>query len=336
MITHYPWHEPQWQQILARVSAGTLPHAVLLSGGQGIGKRDFALQLGWLLLCETFNAQPDETMVPCGHCQACTLNRAATHPDFKLVEPEAEGKIIAIDQIRELGQSMGLKSHYRLGKVAIIHPAEKMNHFAANSLLKTLEEPTAKSLIILVTSQPSALLPTIRSRCQQVPFHQPPTNAAVKWLKDHVTGADETQILAMLQLANGGPLDARNYLQNNVQALVEELLQSFANLTLGRIDPISVAKIWAETDVASLVKWLILWTSHMIRLKYGLQTPDNYPVGERTLQKLAAAVDLMALFRFLDKLTETRQLLNSQANIQLLMEDLLITWLQLNSANTSR
>lgn len=335
MFKKYPWHEPIWRQLVARINTGTLPHAVLFTGGYGIGKRDFALQLGQLLLCETFNANPMvENPLPCGRCQACTLNQAFTHPDFKLVEPESEGKIISIDQVRELAQFLGLKSHYGQGQVAIIHPAEKMNKFAANSLLKTLEEPAAASLIVLVTSQPSALLPTIRSRCQQVVFHQPTMDAAIPWLRENTKSVDDAEIRAMLQLANGGPLEALRYLQNNTQTLVEELLKSLENLTLGRADPVNVAKAWAETDVVLLIKWLIMWTSYMIRLKYASSPPDSYLVGERSLQNLAAAVDLLALFRFLDKLTETRRLLDSQANIQMMLEDVLITWMQLISVKT--
>ncbi len=332
MFKRYPWHEPVWQQLLARVTSGTLPHALLLTGGNGIGKREFAVQLGKLLLCNTFQAKPNtENPVPCGHCQACALNKAMTHPDFKLVEPESEGKIISIDQIRDLSEFLGLKSHYGLGQVAIIHPAEKLNRFAANSLLKTLEEPTSASLIILVTSQPSALLPTIRSRCQQVAFQQPTADTTLHWLKSNADTSDEDKIKAMLHLAHGGPLVALEYLNNNTQALIEELLTSFVNVTLGRVDPVTVAKIWSETDVASLIKWLIMWTSHMIHLKYGTQPPDSYSMGESSLKKLAAAVDLLALFLFLDKLTEARRLVDSQANIQLLLEDMLIVWQQLNS-----
>lgn len=336
MFTRYPWHEPVWQQLLARISNGTLPHALLLSGGHGIGKREFAVQLAQLLLCESFHAKSvDEHALPCGHCQACALNKAGTHPDFKLVEPESEGKIISIDQIRGLSEFVGLKSHYGLGQVAIIHPAEKMNKFAANSLLKTLEEPTASSLIILVTSQPSALLPTIRSRCQQIPFQQPSPDTTIQWLKSNTATSDDAHVRSMLQLAGGGPLEAMHYLKNNTHALVEELLSSFLNLTQGRADPVSVAKVWAETDVASLIKWLIMWTSHIIRLKYGVLPPDSNSVGESSLKKLAAAVDLVALFRFLDKLMETKRLVDTQANVQLLLEDVLIVWQQLVSQKRS-
>ncbi|WP_455211001.1 DNA polymerase III subunit delta' [Kaarinaea lacus] len=332
MFTRYPWHESVWKQILARINSGTLPHALLLTGGNGIGKREFAIQLGQLLLCESFHANPHgENPVPCGHCQACMLNKAMTHPDLRWVEPESEGKIIAIDQIRMLSEFMDLKSHYGLGQVAIIHPAEKMNKFAANSLLKTLEEPASNSLIILVTSQPSALLPTIRSRCQQIPFQQPLPDITLPWLRSHATTLDDAKIQSMLNLANGGPLIALDYLNSNTLELVEGILASFINLSMGKADPVNVAKIWAETDVSALIKWLIMWTSYMIRLKYGAQLPDSYSVGESSLKKLAAAVDLLALFRFLDNLTDVQRLLDSQANVQLLLEDLLIVWQQLNS-----
>jgi len=334
MFENYPWHDGIWSQLLVRIKNGTLPHALLISGSNGIGKRNFAVQFGQLLLCETFQKDPGAA-APCGHCHGCNLNNVTSHPDLKIVEPESEGKIISIDQIRELSEFLGLKSHYGEAQVAIIFPAEKMNRFAANSLLKTLEEPSAATHILLITSQPSALLPTIRSRCQHLPFPQPTFEVTLNWLKTK-TGASEGEIKAMLSLAIGSPLEALGYLQNNTRELVEAILDSFATLTLGKADPVTMAKVWAETDVRLLIKWLILWTSHMITLKSSAQTPDTDFVGAQVLRQLAAGVDMVSLFRMLDKLTETRRLLDSQANVQLLLEDLLIQWLQLNAGKTKR
>ena len=339
MLERYPWHDSIWSQLLGRTKTGTLPHALLLTGGNGVGKRDFAVQFGQLLLCETFQNSLDstditDTILPCGHCQGCALNKVVTHPDLKIVAPESEGKIISIDQIRELSEFLGLKSHYGNVQVAIIFPAEKMNRFAANSLLKTLEEPTTATHILLVTSHPSALLPTIRSRCQQIPFPQPSAEVTVQWLKTKASKMSDAEIKAMAHLANGGPLEALGYLQNNTMKLVETILESFTKITSGKADPVTIAKAWSETNVRLLIKWLILWTSHMISLKSAAQPPDSDFVGASALQQLAAGLDLLSLFRLLDKLTETRWLLESQANVQLLLEDLLITWLQLNSDKT--
>ena len=338
MFERFPWQESIWAQLIGRTNNGTLPHALLLSGGNGIGKRDFAVQFAQLLLCDTFQntTNASSAALPCGHCHGCNLNKVASHPDLKIVAPESEGKIISIDQIRELSEFLGLKSHYGNVQVAVIFPAEKMNRFAANSLLKTLEEPTAETHIILVTSQPSALLPTIRSRCQQLPFPQPPADVTLAWLKSKAGAAKDSEIKAMLSLANGGPLEALDYLQNNTQKRVEVILDGFANVAMGKADPVTVAKLWSETEVRTLTKWLILWTSHMITLKSASQAPDTDLVGASVLQQLAVRVESAALFRLLDKLTQTRWLLESQANVQLLMEDLLILWLQLNANKTGR
>jgi DNA polymerase-3 subunit delta' len=333
MFETYPWQEKLWLQIVERARNGTLPHALLLTGGNGIGKRDFAVRFGQLLLCESFqnSSGGGEVTLPCGHCHGCRLNQVATHPDLKIVEPQSEGKVISIDQIRELSEFLGLKSHYGNVQVAVIFPAEKMNRFAANSLLKTLEEPTSSTHILLVTSQPSALLPTIRSRCQQIPFPPPATESALEWLKSKAGKVGESEVNAMLRLANGAPLEALEYLRNDTRKLVEAVLASFAKVTSGEADPVTVAKVWSEADVRLLIKWLILWTSYMITLKSAGQAPDSDFVGVSVLQRLAAKVDLQSLFQLLDKLTETRRLLDSQANVTLLLEDLLILWLQLNS-----
>lgn len=333
MFERYPWHDSIWQQVLSRKAQDRLPHALLLTGKNGIGKREFALQLGQLLLCEKgLNELTDfKNAAPCGRCQACLLNKATTHPDFKLVEPESEGKIISIDQIRELSEYLGLKSQYGKGQVVVISPAEKMNKFAANSLLKTLEEPTPDSLIILITHQPSALLPTIRSRCQQMTFSQPAADIAIQWLHNKKTVSEEAEIKEMLFLANGGPLEALQYLDNNTRELIAGIVGNFSNVATKKADPVVVAKAWNEINTNLLVKWLILWTSHMIRLKFSASMSDSYLVAEDTLKKLAAKIDLHALYTFLDKLIENRRLLDSQANVQLMLEDMLIVWLQLNT-----
>ena len=340
MFEHYPWHNSIWQQLLSRFTSGKLPHALLFTGVNGVGKRDFAQQFSQLLLCQTFQQggiSSAESSQPCGQCQACALNKAATHPDLYIVEPETEGKIIAVDQVRALSTFMSLKSQYGNLQIVIISPAEKMNRFAANSLLKTLEEPTPSSLILLVSSQPSALLPTIRSRCQNVFFPRPSEEMALQWLLSQAPKSNESQLNEILQLTNGAPLEALQYLTNKNHELAGAILQSFAKVAQGGAEPLAVAKIWAEADLVLVIKWLILWTSHIIRLKSHTQMPDNYPVvGENTLKKIASTIDLRGLFRWLDKLTEVRRLLDSQANAQLLMEDLLIFWFHLNQNTNSQ
>lgn len=335
MIDIYPWQQHDWQNLVSRYRNGKLPHAMLFTGIDGLGKIKLALQFSSLLLCETFQNSPAEPNDnPCGKCQPCKLNKAGTHPDQLVVQPEAEGKIIPVDKIREISHYLGLTPQYGKHQVVILSPAEKMNKFAANSLLKTLEEPTKGSFLILISSQPSLLLPTIRSRCQTINVRKPSVQEAQDWLQARLPAEREDLRQQMVDLANGSPLKALEFMENNTHKLTMEILQNLHNLSARRVEPGIVAKNWSEMEVRLVLQWLIMWTTHMIRLKFANNLPDTIQVAYRVeLQKIAATVDLRGLFIFLDKLTEARRLLESQVNVQLLLEDLLLNWNQLSKVD---
>ena len=200
----YTWLEDSWQQLNQARLQGRLPHALLIKGQDGVGKQALALQTAAALLCE----QPDTDGNACGRCSACGWLQAGTHPDLFQLEPEEAGKAIKVDQIRELGGKLAMTSHGGHHKVAIIRPAEAMNVNAANSLLKTLEEPAADTLILLLSAAPGRLPATVRSRCQQLAVATPATPLAQQWLQDEGLSADDA--LCYLELANGAPLRARD------------------------------------------------------------------------------------------------------------------------------
>ena len=163
----WQWYAAPLQALLSRRQ--NMPHAVLLTGPEGTGKGHFAAIIANSLLC----SKPSVDRFACGECQSCQLLAANTHPDFYRItlESNADGKPakdIKVEQIRQLIQSLAQTSQLGGIKLAIIDPAERMNRNAANSLLKTLEEPTADTLLILLAAQPSRLLPTVRSRCQTI------------------------------------------------------------------------------------------------------------------------------------------------------------------------
>ena len=164
----FPWQQSAWDGLMRRLGEQRLPHALLLGGGAGLGKRRLAGDLATALLCQTATGP-----WPCGQCVGCTLMSAGSHPDFHEIGVEEGSRVIKVDAVRELGRSMGLKSQYGGFRVAIIAPAERMNASAANSLLKTLEEPPAGTVLILVADQPSRLPATVRSRCQRLDVHAP-------------------------------------------------------------------------------------------------------------------------------------------------------------------
>jgi len=152
-------------------AGGRLAQAYCFAGPSGVGKRTTAVALAQAVKCLSPVAAPSGGEGPdaCGACRACTRVAAGQHPDVTLIAPE-EKTVITIDQIRGLAARAGLRAYEGTVKVWILDPAHEMQEPAANAFLKTLEEPAAGSLFILVTTGFSALLPTIRSRCQEIRF----------------------------------------------------------------------------------------------------------------------------------------------------------------------
>ena len=141
----YPWQLQEWQQLSQQIAAKKLPHALMFAGAKGIGKRHLAEALAQLLLC----LSPIEG-TPCGKCRGCMLNKAQNHPDLIVISPEEGAKGIKVDQVRALIEDLGKTAQQGGYKVVVLEPAEAMNANAANALLKSLEEPAASTLLILV------------------------------------------------------------------------------------------------------------------------------------------------------------------------------------------
>lgn len=318
-----PWHDAIWQELLSRARSDRLPHALLFSGSPGVGKGELATRLAHSLLCQA----PGDNGEPCGRCQACGLIAAGTHPDLQLVEPEEEGKAIPVDRIRAVGEFLALKGQYGGRQIVIIQPAEAMNRFSANSLLKTLEEPSPDALLILVTSQPSLLLPTIRSRCQQVVFPRPAHEVAAAWLQAEL-GSD-ADVATLLSLTEGAPLAARDLQQGGGLEMRQDLAQAWLQVARGKGDPLDCAARWGELGMSQALHWLGSWIMDLIRLKSGAPA-DAIVNGDlrQPLQQLAAGMEAKRLFAYLEQITEYTRMAGGQLNAQLALEDIMINWSQ--------
>lgn len=324
MKSPLPWQADLWQGLIARFHAGSLPHALLLTGHAGVGKSVLAEALVHGLLCQS----PSEDGVACGHCQSCGLLAAGTHPDVMWLEPEEEGKAIPVDRVRAVGEFLALKGQYGGRQIVLIQPAEAMNRHAANSLLKTLEEPTEDALLILLSSQPSLLLPTIRSRCQQVVFPRPDEQLSLAWLEKQVSG--DAAAGDLLALSNGAPLAALALHESGGLEIRRELAQQWAGVAQGRADPLVCAKQWSELGLPKATQWLSSWIMDLIRLKSGADVVAITNSDLRApLQKLVAGMELKRLFAYLEQVTETARWAGGQINAQLAMEDLMVSWSRL-------
>jgi DNA polymerase-3 subunit delta' len=240
-----PWCLPPWQGLANRAATDTLPHALLLCGPSGLGKRALTEAFVRARLCET----PRDGRA-CGSCRACKLLAAGTHPDRMLVTLEVNektGKLrkdIVIDQIRGLSAHLAMASQLGGWQVAVIDPADEMNLAAQNALLKTLEEPTQATLIVLVADRPWRLSATIRSRCQRIDFTIPPREEALAWLASRgVEGAEPA-----LAAAGGNPGAAWQLAAHGGMDRRQEVAKDLLALAAGRARAREVAKAWAADE----------------------------------------------------------------------------------------
>ena len=230
--SYYHWHESTWRQLWS-APAG-LPHALLLTGPEGIGKSAFAKALAARLLCESPNGN-----TACGACPSCRWLAGGNHPDFRHVVSEADAESgeeaedaerkkasrqIRIDQIRDLEGFVFVGGHRQGARVVVVEPAEAMNIAAENSLLKILEEPPANVYFILISSQWRRLLPTIRSRCRMLKLGRPTAAQASAWLSKSGV-AEATDLLALM---GGAPLLALRESERGRGGALATLLKSLA------------------------------------------------------------------------------------------------------------
>ncbi|WP_185266532.1 DNA polymerase III subunit delta' [Halopseudomonas xiamenensis] len=318
-----PWHLPVWDGLTARTRHA---HAYLFGGLPGVGKRLFAEAFAASLLC----LQPDAGRA-CGHCRSCQLRQAGSHPDRLVVEPEEQGKAIRIDAVRRLADFMGQTAQQGGRKVIILHPAEAMNLNAANALLKSLEEPSAETYLLLVSDQPSRLLPTIRSRCRVQALPTPSYEQAMGWLAEHLPQLDAGQHAALLLMAGGAPLRALALHEMDAASLREQVVEGVKALLKNQQSASQLAERWPNLPLELLADWFCDWTLDLLRLKTGAcDTPANADM-DKVLPWMARQVQVPALLDWQSWLLEHRGMLLGKANLNrvLFIETLLIRWQQL-------
>lgn len=247
--TMFSWQSEVLDRALKLKQSNHLPHAVMLETASDYQMDDLARYLSMLLLCD----QPQNLSL-CGKCEACRMMSAGTYADFSLVTLEVDEKTkklnknIKIDQIRNLIHELYLTHKYARLKIAVIFPAEAMNKSSANALLKTLEEPAADVLLLLITRNPGRIPITLRSRCQSWTIDPADEHASLQWLADH--GIDAAIAAQYLQYAGGDPLLAMHLQQQNYAQRVEKFKTSLAAFLRGGQSATELCKNLLSDEVA--------------------------------------------------------------------------------------
>jgi DNA polymerase-3 subunit delta' len=316
----YPWLEQSRDSLTAVINQGRLPHALLLTGQPGLGKGTFSRYLAAQLLCENRTG----TAGPCGHCPGCMQFRAGTHPDFFQVQPEEDASVIKVDQIRQLSVKLSLSSHQGGYQVAVLNPAETMNLNAANSLLKTLEEPSDNTVLILISARPAQLPATVRSRCQQVRIEVPDSQPALDWLQEQGHGeAAQTY----LQLAHGAPLEALKQAEMDSISARRERFNALVGILENRVSALTVAQGWSKDEDMQGIRWMREWLMDLLRISMAGQANQVRSADlQDGLLALARRLDSRVMFGLLDRINKTLRLTAGSLNRQLLTEDILLAW----------
>ncbi|HQZ45671.1 MAG TPA: DNA polymerase III subunit delta' [Usitatibacteraceae bacterium] len=326
-----PWLREPLERLMAR--RDRLPHALLVSGRPGIGKREFAREFARSLLCES----PVDRLA-CGQCPSCHWFGQANHPDYREIVPEsaeddesdgaeaAAGKdagkkslVIKIAQVRAIREFVALSTHRAGFRAIVLHPAESMQPAAANALLKTLEEPPPATAIVLVSDRPARLPATIRSRCESIVLRVPSREIARAWLD--AAGAGEPDIA--LALAGGAPMLAATLARTEEREWRRRVVAE-----LSRPEGARTLAFATGFDRAFLERTIFVmqtWVHDLVRVKSDGE-PRHHVDSVPAIRAKARRAHLERLLALDRELLEARRLVAHPLNARLVAEHLMMAY----------
>lgn len=305
-----PWFAAPCGEVNAAIAADRLAHGLLIHEDPGAGGLELARWIAQRVNCR------EPARAPCGECQECRWIAADQHPDVTRLSPEGDSTQILIQSVRDLAADLSLTSHGRGYKIAILSPAEAMNHFAANALLKTLEEPPKRTMVLLVTSQPSRLLPTLRSRCSRLRLPGPTREVAAGYLEAARGAGPWTEALAA---TGAGPFTLLDADPAALAQLRNDTITTLRDIGSGNLQPPAVAERWAKDDLAIRLSCLESWVTDRIL--------ESAPIRDVThLSGAAMPPKICRLFEFSDAIRDMRKLAHTPVNKTMAVEALLWRW----------
>jgi len=296
-----PWLDAAREQLSATLRNDRVPHALLIQDAPGAGGAQLGLWMARQLLRVAAPAEEH-------------------HPDFTRIGLVEDSRQIRIEQARDLSAQLALASHQGGYKVALIDPADALNWNAANALLKTLEEPPPRTVLILVAQQPSRLPATLLSRCQRVRIRVPERAPTLRWLTEQV---GEGPWDAVLDVIGNAPLEAAGLDPRAVLQIRDETLGGLGDLTARRADAAQLADSWARTELPLRLTCFENWLTERIRRSLGAGTYSTELRDGTHPGPPDPGSNVPRLFDLLDQLRSLRAALATPVNRSLLLESLL-------------
>jgi len=241
----YPWFNSIYSQLVSRIANKQLHHGLLFIADSGVGEQTLINEVAQALVCENRTA--------CNKCKGCSLFTAQSHPDVQYVISDKPS--IGVDLIRKVSEFVATTAQLMGNKVIVINDIEKMTESASNSLLKTLEEPSHNTFILLSTTQANALLATIKSRCEKIRLPLPNTKDSMYWLQQHTQQNISEE---GLRAYGGSPLFYLQALEEN-SADYDSFAADLKALSHNEIFGLSLAQKWKQ-DPGTALKWTYQWS----------------------------------------------------------------------------
>jgi DNA polymerase-3 subunit delta' len=314
------------------IRAGGVRHAYLFSGPGQVGKRTLAIAFAMALTCPEA-PEPGES---CGRCSTCLLVRAETHPDLSIVRLKPGNSEIKIDQVRELQRQLALTPRQAVRRVALLVDFDAANEPAQNALLKTLEEPAEKVVLLLTVRSATGLLPTLASRCEVLNLRPVNPEVIERALTEAGEVPERARLLAALSAGRPGLAWALKSDPEQLARRSAALDEMGRLLSANRGERFAAAAAWARKRKSSeeleavrrragelLGTWLTLWRDALLVSHDALDRPAN-PDRQADLERLAGECSREALAAGVSSIQTALDRLDRYANIQLTLETLML------------
>ena len=303
------WFDGAIAEVNAAMRAQRLAHGLLIHEDPGAGGLELARWIAQRVNCSEKNA-------PCGECQNCRWVESNQHPDVTMLSPGEDSEYIKVEPVRDLIADLTLTAHGRGYKVAILSPADALYPNAANSLLKTLEEPPARTVLMLVTSRPSRLLPTLRSRCSKLRLPGPSRVDAAQFLTA-ARGAGPWE--DALAATGAGPFALLDADASALAELRADTLRALRDIGSGNLQPPAVADKWARGELGIRLACVESWVTDRILESTSIRDVTH-------LSGSGLAPNICRLFELSDAVRDMRKLSHTSINKTMAVEALLWRW----------